>query len=417
MVNEIVINNISIDNIIPYPNNARTHSDEQIKQISKSIKEFGFNNPILIDPSNALIAGHARLEAAKILGLAQVPTITLSHLTPAQKKAYILADNRIALNSGWSAEMLKLEFDSLIADDFDLDLTGFAQDEIAAFLNPEILTDGLCDEDLLPETSENIITKLGDNWRLGNHWLKCGDSTNPDDVSSLLHSLTPVIMITDPPYGVNYDPSWREEADLGIGKRSKGKVLNDDITSWKETYGLFTGDVVYVWHSILHSHVIAQDLIDCGFELKSNIIWAKQHFALSREDYHWQTEPCWYAVRKGKKHHWNGSRKESNLWEIKNNNSFGNSEKEETHGHGTQKPLECMSRPMVNNTKHNDIVYDPFGGSGTTLIAAEKLGRICLMMELSPIYCDVIVRRWQKLTNKQAILESSGKTFDEVSNG
>jgi DNA modification methylase len=219
-------------------------------------------------------------------------------------------------------------------------------------------------------------------------------------------------MVTDPPYGVEYDPSWRDGADLGVGERSRGKVQNDDIVDWTDAYTLFEGDVVYVWHAGKFTHIVAKNLEDCGFDIVSQIIWAKQHFALSRGDYHWQHEPCWYGARKGKKHHWRGARDQSTVWEIKNNNSFGNSNKEETWGHGTQKPVECMQKPIENNSLANDYVYDPFGGSGTTLIACEKTGRRCLMMELDEKYCDIIIRRWQKFTGKQATLEETGESFD-----
>ena len=201
-------------------------------------------------------------------------------------------------------------------------------------------------------------------------------------------------MITDPPYGVDYDPEWRDESDLVVGERSKGKVKNDDRVDWTDAYSLFTGDVVYIWHAGRYAERIAKNLIDCGFEIVSQIIWAKQHFAISRGNYHWQHEPCWYAVRKGKNHRWQGSRDQSTLWEIKNNNAFGNSNPEEKFGHGTQKPIECMARPIRNNSEKGDIVYDPFLGSGTSLIAAEQLGRICYGLELEPKYCDMIIARY-----------------------
>lgn len=204
-------------------------------------------------------------------------------------------------------------------------------------------------------------------------------------------------MVTDPPYGVSYDPSWREEVDLGLGKRSKGLVKNDDKIQWTEAYSLFTGDVSYVWHAGKYTDIVLSNLKDCGFEPVSQIIWAKQHFALSRGDYHWQHEPCWYAVKKGKKHNWQGDRTQSTLWEIKNNNSFGNSNTEETFGHGTQKPIECMARPIRNNSIDGDVIYDPFLGSGSTMVAAHQLNRKCYGMELDPKYCQVIIDRMIKL--------------------
>ena len=402
----------AVETLKNYDKNARTHSDAQVSEIAAAIKAYGFLDPIEIGDDLVIISGHARLAAAIQLGLTQVPTITHSHLDKSQRKGYVLAANRIAMKAGWDGGLLKEEFMDLMDEEFDLALTGFTEDEIADYLNPAELNDGLTDEDECDGIGEGSSrTVLGDVWLLGEHRLRCGDSTSVDDVQSLIGELKPNLMVTDPPYGVNYDPEWRDGADLGVGERSRGKVKNDDQVEWTEAYALFTGNVAYVWHAGEFTHTVAKNLEDCGFSLISQIIWAKQHFALSRGDYHWQHEPCWYVVREGKKHSWRGGRDKSTLWEIKNNNSFGNSDKEETWGHGTQKPVECMSRPIENNTRPNDWVYDPFGGSGTTLIACEKLGRKCVMMELDEKYCDVIIRRWCKFTGKNAILESTGETF------
>jgi DNA modification methylase len=213
-------------------------------------------------------------------------------------------------------------------------------------------------------------------------------------------------MVTDPPYGVEYDPAWREKVDERIGKRAKGKVLNDDRVDWSEAYALFLGDIAYVWHPSKYTHQFAQSLEQCGFDLVNLIIWSKQHFVLSRGDYHHQHEPLWYAVRKGAKHNWQGRRDQSTLWEINNNNAFGTGGKmEEKFGHGTQKPLECMLRPILNNSAKGQSVYDPFCGSGTTLIACEKSDRVCYAMELSPAYVDMTLARWEKETGREAVLE------------
>jgi DNA modification methylase len=396
-----------------YDKNARTHSAAQIKELVDSIKIYGFLDPIEIAQDLTIISGHARLAAALELGLTHVPTICHHHLTKTLKKGYTLAANRIALSAGWDGGILKDEFTDLIEEEFDLRLTGFTQDEIDDYLNPDILNDNLTDgDDCEMGEGQEAVTQRGDVWILGDHRLRCGDSTFVDDVQALLAGNAPHLMITDPPYGVEYDPSWRDGADLGVGERSRGKVKNDNIVDWTDAYSLFEGDVAYVWHAGKFTHIVAKNLEDCGFDIVSQIIWAKQHFALSRGDYHWQHEPCWYVVRKGKKHHWRGARDQSTLWEIKNNNSFGNSDKEETWGHGTQKPIDCMLTPLENNSRANDYVYDPFGGSGTTLIACEKTGRRCLMMELDEKYCDIIVRRWQKFSGKKAILEETGEPFD-----
>jgi DNA modification methylase len=396
-----------------YDKNARTHSAAQIKELADSIKNYGFLDPVEIAKDLTIISGHARIAAAIELGMTQVPTICHEHLDKTHRKGYTLAANRIALSAGWDSQLVGGELTDLKNDGFDLRLTGFTQDEIDTYLNPDILNDGLTDDnDCGYGGGEETITKRGDVWVLGDHRLKCGDSTFIDDVKSLFNGHTPHLMVTDPPYGVEYDPSWRDGADLGVGERSRGKVKNDDIVDWTDAYALFEGDVAYVWHAGKFTHIVAKNLEDCGFDIVSQIIWAKQHFALSRGDYHWQHEPCWYAVRKGSKHHWRGARDQSTLWEIKNNNSFGNSEKEETWGHGTQKPLDCMLIPLENNSHANDYVYDPFGGSGTTLVACEKTGRRCLMMELDEKYCDIIIQRWQKFSGKKAILEETGEHFD-----
>jgi len=411
------ITNLSIDKLIPYINNSRTHSEAQIKTIAGSIKEFGFNDPIAIDALNGIIAGHGRLEAAKLLGLTEVPTIQLGHLTREQQKAYVLAHNRIALDAGWDHELLKLELQELKDAGFDVSKTGFQDAEIEALINPEIINEGLKDDDAIPTVDHYPAVVRGDTWLLGGHRLRCGDATNPIDVQELCKEHKPNLMVTDPPYGVNYDPSWREEAELGVGERSTGKVENDHEVDWTDAYSLFTGDVVYVWHAGLYAGHVASHLQNCDFNVVSQVIWVKQHFALSRGDYHWQHEPCWYAVRKGKKHNWQGARDQATTWDIMNNNAFGNANPEKTWGHGTQKPIECMARPIQNNSKPNDYIYDPFGGSGTTLIACEKHGRKCLMMEISPLYVEVIIKRWQDFTGEKAILETNGLSFEEIVNG
>lgn len=411
------VSNLSIEKLIPYINNARTHSKDQIAKIAASIKEFGFNDPIAIDSKNGIIAGHGRYEAAKLLSLKEVPTIQLGHLNREQQKAYVLAHNKIATEAGWDDELLKIEIQELKDAGFDITKTGFQDAEIEKLINPEVITKGLQEDDAIPTVDHFPSIVRGDTWVLGLHRLRCGDSTNALDVKELFQDAKPNLMVTDPPYGVKYEPEWRDEANLGVGERSKGKVENDDRVDWTDAYSLFTGDVAYVWHAGIHAAHVARNLNDCGFGIISQIIWVKQHFALSRGDYHWKHEPCWYVVREGKKHSWQGARDQATTWDILNNNSFGNPNAEKTWGHGTQKPLECMSRPILNNSKPSEHVYDPFGGSGTTLIACEKHNRKCLMMEISPLYCEVIIKRWQDFTGQKAILESNGLAFEDVANG
>ena len=416
---EMQIKNLPISDIIPYVNNARIHSADQIDQIAASIREFGFNNPILIDEHKSIIAGHGRLEAAKKLGLKEVSTIKLSHLTKAQKKAYILADNRIALNAGWSPDLLKVEFEALKELDFDIGLTGFTDDEINTYINPEILNEGQCDADECPEVAAEPVTKLGDVWILGDHRLMCGDATNPDNVKSLVQEFNLNIMITDPPYGVNLDQSWRDDAlgDKKLGKGNKLKIENDNRADWSEVYSLFTGNIAYVWHASCKTDLVKKNLEDCHLLPRQMIIWNKSIMVMGRSSYHWKHEPCWYAVRKGCDANWKGDRKQTTVWDAVSPNHIRSGSKEDKTEHPSQKPVILFETPILNHTFPTDGVYDPFGGSGTTLIACEKHNRKCLMMEISPHYCDVIVKRWQKFTGKKAILESNGKTFEDVANG
>lgn len=388
---------VPLADLIPYANNARTHSPAQVSKIAASIKEFGFTNPILIDANNGIIAGHGRVLAAQKIKLAMVPVIELGHLTDAQRRAYILADNRMALDAGWDADLLKLELLSLKDEGFDLELTGFGLDEIGELLNDG--TEGLTDPDDVPEVPAVPVSVLGDVWILGRHRLVCGSSTEADTVSKALNGVTPHLMVTDPPYGVEYDASWREKAGLNITSAATGKVLNDDKADWSEAWALFPGDVAYIWHAGVFAGVVADSLIKNGLLLRSQIIWAKSQMVMSRGDYHWQHEPCWYAVRKGKPGHYDGGRKQTTLWQI------DKPKKSET-GHSTQKPIECMKRPIENNSSAGQAVYEPFSGSGTTIIAAEMTGRACHAIELNPAYIDVAVKRWQEFTGARCYIRA-----------
>lgn len=396
--------------LVPYARNARTHSDDQVAQISASITEFGFTNPILIGEDSVIIAGHGRLMAAQRLGLAEVPVIVLAHLNAAQRRALVVADNKIALNAGWDTEILLEQIELIRADGFDIDLVGFSDDELGELLAeieaPET-ADAIEGEDDIPEPPAEPVSRPGDLWILGPHRLLCGDSTVATDVERVLAGVTPLLMVTDPPYGVAYDPNWRNQAGASATKRT-GKVLNDDRADWREAWALFPGDVAYVWHGALHATTVADSLIACGFNIRSQIIWAKDRLILSRGDYHWQHEPCWYAVRTKGKGHWAGDRKQTTLWHI----SHRDQDAETVHG--TQKPVECMRRPILNNSSPGQAIYEPFMGSGTTLIAAETTGRTCLGIELNPAYVDVAVARWQNLTGGAAVLQGDGRGFDEV---
>jgi DNA modification methylase len=393
-----------IATLIPYVRNARTHSEAQVALVAGSIREYGFTNPVLVDGDNGIIAGHGRVLAARKLGLASVPVIELAHLSEAQKRAYILADNRLAEAAGWDRELLALEAADLSEMGVDLGSLGFEAAEIDALLNA-----GAPDprEEATPEPPVVPVSQPGDLWLLGRHRLLCGSSTDPADVARLLGGVRPHLMATDPPYGVAYDPAWRNAAGLSETKRT-GKVLNDDRADWRDAWALFPGEVAYVWHGALHATTVADSLTACGFAIRSQIIWAKERLVLSRGDYHWQHEPCWYAVREMGKGHWSGDRKQSTLWSIPSR------DQDATTVHGTQKPVEAMRRPMLNNSAPGQPVYEPFSGSGTSIIAAETCGRISLSMELDPAYVDVAVERWQSFTGEAATLDGDGRSFAEI---
>lgn len=397
-----------IEKITPYARNSRTHSDEQVAQIAASIREWGWTNPVLVDEDGGLIAGHGRLLAARKLGLTQIPTMVAKGWSEAQKKAYVIADNKLALNAGWDLELLAVELGDLQGFDFDLMLTGFSDDELSKLLAEK--TEGLTDPDEIPEVPADPIAKPGDVWVLGKHRLVCGDSTDADTVAKALNGVSPHLMVTDPPYGVEYDPGWREKAGVAAAGTAKGKVLNDDKADWREAWALFPGEVAYVWHAGLFAGVVGDSLSASGFQLRSQIIWDKGQLVLSRGDYHWEHEPCWYAVRKGAKGHWAGDRKQTTVWHI------AKPKKNET-GHGTQKPVECMKRPIENNSSPGQAVYEPFSGSGTTIIAGEMTGRSVHAIELNPAYVDVTIKRWQDFTGAAATLEGDGRTFDEIAAG
>jgi len=392
--------------LIPYARNARTHSDAQIADLAASIREFGFTNPLLIDSARGMIAGHGRLLAARKLGMTEVPTIELAHLTPIQRRAYVLTDNRMALSAGWDDGMLRAELEELAAADFDLLLTGFGTDEIDKLLAPNA---GQTDPDETPDAPAAPAARLGDLWRLGRHVLACGDCTDPATVTRALGGVVPHLLVTDPPYGVDYDPEWRTRTP-GLWTTgayvAPGRVDNDTRADWREAWMLFPGDVAYVWHSGLKASVVAAGLEAAGLLLRSQIIWAKQHFMISRGDYHWRHEPCWYAVRKGKTGHWAGDRSQDTVWDINTQVGYYKREDGGHTAHSTQKPVECMKRPIENNSSVGQAVYDPFVGSGTTIIAAEMTGRCCIALEINPAYVEVAIQRWQNFTGQAAMLQN-----------
>jgi DNA modification methylase len=400
--NELRVEYWPIERLIPSARNARTHSASQIAEIAGSIRTFGFTNPLLVGEGSDVVAGHGRLAAARLLGLAEVPVIPLRGLNEVERRMLMLADNRIALNAGWNLEMLKLELLDLSQLGADLKGLGFNEQELARALGGSA---GLVPEDAVPEPTEASVSKLGDIWLLGPHRIGCGDSTDAAFVSAVMGDGLPELMVTDPPYGVEYDPEWRHR--IGVNKSEKrGKIANDDRADWTAAWNLFPGEIAYVWHGALHSTSVAESLTSAGFAIRSQIIWAKERLVMGRGDYHWQHEPCWYAVRKHGS--WTGDRKQTTLWNI----ATGGQDAETKHA--TQKPVECMRRPMLNNSSPGQAVYEPFLGSGTTLIAAQSCNRVCLGIEIDPRFVDLAVRRWQAFTGEEGMRESDGASFDSL---
>ena len=395
--------------LIPYSRVLRKN-DPAVDRMIGSIQEFGFKIPILARSNGEIVDGHLRLKAAIQLCLTEVPVILCDEWTEAQVKAFRLMVNRSASWVEWDTELVALEMQELKGLDFDLNLTGFDPIEIDHFLFSDSMSEA---EAEIPHLPSEAITQPGDRWLCGRHRVLCGDCTEVDAVQLLLGDSKPVLMVTDPPYGVSLDPTWRERAGLGK-QRQVGTIANDDQVDWTKAWLLFPGDVAYVWHAGVHAAEVARSLESADFRIRAQIIWAKQHFALGRGDFHWQHEPCWYAVREGKNSHWCGDRTQSTVWQVPNLNPIGGLRDEAATGHGAQKPIELMRRPILNNTLRGEIVYDPFLGSGTTLIAAGSTDRICYGLEIDPRYVDVIVQRWQQVTGKQALLAEDGRTFDQV---
>ena len=398
-----------VEKLVPYARNPRNNA-KAVDKVAASLREFGWKQPIVVDHEMTVVAGHTRLLAAKKLNMLKAPIVIAEDLTPEQVKAYRLADNRIAEDSEWDVELLGLELKELDSFDLDLAITGFDDGELDRLLSYG--GDSEKDDDV-PPLQEESVSVAGDVWVLGKHRLLCGDCTVATDVEKLLDGVVPTLMVTDPPYGVNYDANWRNEVDRKNGKpyydRAIGTVQNDDRKDWQGAMSLFPGDVMYCWHPPgANSIDFGLSIKESGFQLRMQIIWAKNLAPIGRGHYHVQHEPCWYAVRNGAAGHWQGDRKQTTVWNI------DNPMKSET-GHSTQKPVECMRRPIVNNTSVGQAVYDPFMGSGTTIIAGEKEGRPVYGIEISPLYVDVCVRRWQEYTGNEAKL-SSGETFSEIEN-
>ena len=395
-----------IEKLVPYARNARTHSDEQVGQIAASIKEWGWTTPILVDEDGSIIAGHGRTLAAQRLQMTEVPVMVAKGWSDAKKRAYVLADNKLAMNAGWDNEMLALELGEIGDLGFDLDLTGFTADEIAALI-PEQIEPGLTDEDEVPELPEQPVTVLGDVWVLGKHRLMCGDSTSIDAVDKLMDGQKADMVFTDPPYGVDYDGGHATE-------KRRDKLKNDDDVNMydlpvKNAYLASKDDApIYLWFADRFATDVLEGLSEAGYQVRCWIIWNKNvaQFGAIGAQYKAKHEPCIYAFKKGKAPNWNGPTNEVTVWDVSRDHKNSH--------HPTQKPTDLAKRAMENHKVK--LVLDLFGGSGSTLIAAEKTNRQAHLMELDPKYVDVIIKRWQDFTGKIAVHAETGKPFAEVHN-
>jgi len=377
------------DSLIPYVNNSRTHDNNQVEQIASSIKEFGFTNPVLIDEDNGIIAGHGRLLAADLLGLDEVPTITLEGLTEAQRKAYVIADNQLALNAGWDLDSLKVEIDRLTELDFDVDLLGFDDDFLSSLLDEP--TEGLTDEDAVPDTPENPVTVEGDVWILGNHRLMCGDSTSIDAVDKLMDGNKADMVFTDPPYGMRLDADYSKMP--GTSTTYNNVIGDHEDFDAQSIFSVVDSPIYYLWGADYYSSTIPI------YEKGSYFVWSKAQSEKENLVIGSRFELCWRYPKRKKE-----------VWFVRGINQSS----ERLGVHPTQKPTELTIRAIEVETKLGANIVDLYGGSGSTMIGAEQTSRKSFLMELDPKYCDVIIKRWQEFTGKQAILESTGKTYSEA---
>ncbi len=400
-----------IDKLLPYVRNARQHSDEQIAQIAASIAEFGFVNPILTGADGVLVAGHGRLAAARKLGLPTVPVVVLDHLTPTQRRALVLADNRLAELATWDDALLRIELEALQDDGFDLDLTGFDADALAELLaDEEPQIEGRTEDDAIPEMPEEPVSRPGDVWRLGPHRLVCGDATTAEAYARLFPDGERADMVfTDPPYNVNYANSAKDKLrgkHRPILNDALGEGFYDFLFDALALIMAHTRGAIYVAMSSSELDTLQAAFRAAGGHWSTFIIWAKNTFTLGRSDYQRQYEPILYGWPEGATRHWCGDRDQGDVWQIK--------KPAKNDLHPTMKPVDLVERAIRNSSRPGDVVLDPFGGSGTTLIAAEKAGRVARLIELDPKYADVIVRRWQDWTGQQATREADGLAFDQA---
>ena len=395
--------------LVPYARNARTHSDAQVAQIAASIAEFGFTNPILAGSDGVIVAGHGRLAAAQKLGIATVPVVVLDHLTPTQRRALVIADNRIAENAGWDEAMLQVELADLQGDDFDLSLTGFDADALADLLaGEETTSDGQTDEDSVPDAGTSI-TRPGDVWLCGNHRVICGDSTDAGIYDALMAGEIADMVFTDPPYNVDYANTAKDKmrgTDRPILNDNLGAGFHDFLLAALTPTLAHCRGGIYVAMSSSELDVLQSAFRTAGGKWSTFIIWAKHTFTLGHADYQRQFEPILYGWPADGTRHWCGARDQGDVWNIK--------KPHKNDLHPTMKPVELVERAVRNSSRPGDIVLDSFGGSGTTMIASEKSDRKARLIELDPKYVDVIVRRWQDYAGAQATRQSDGVAFDAL---
>lgn len=411
---DLNVQQVALEQLVPYARNARTHSDSQVAQIAGSIAEFGFVNPVLVGGDNVIIAGHGRVMAAKKLGLQTVPTIKLDHLTENQRRALVIADNKIAENAGWDEELLRLELQNLADEDFDLDLLGFDDVELDDLLTSLDDDEAAALDENIPEVQENSVSRTGDIWIMGEHRLLCGDSTSEADMKTLMAGELADMVFTDPPYNVNYGDTAKDKLRSKGGAKAGRTIMNDNLgddfeaflTAACKNMLAHTKGALYICMSSSELDTLQSAFRNAGGKWSTFIIWAKNTFTLGRSDYQRQYEPILYGWKDGNDRYWCGARDQGDVW------FYNKPQKNDLHP--TMKPVDLVVRGIKNSSKTLDIVLDPFGGSGSTLIAAEHTGRQARLIELDPKYVDVIVRRWQEMTGLQATLSGTDQEFKAV---
>ena len=411
---DLNVQQVALEQLVPYARNARTHSESQVAQIAGSIAEFGFVNPVLVGGDNVIIAGHGRVMAAKKLGLPTVPTIKLDHLTENQRRALVIADNKIAENAGWDEELLRLELQNLADEDFDLDLLGFDDVELDDLLTSLDDDEAAALDENIPEVQENPVSRTGDIWIMGEHRLLCGDSTSEADMKKLMAGELADMVFTDPPYNVNYGDTAKDKLRSKGGAKAGRKIMNDNLgddfeaflTAACKNMLAHTKGALYICMSSSELDTLQNAFRNAGGKWSTFIIWAKNTFTLGRSDYQRQYEPILYGWKDGNDRYWCGARDQGDVW------FYNKPQKNDLHP--TMKPVDLVVRGIKNSSKTLDIVLDPFGGSGSTLIAAEHTGRQARLIELDPKYVDVIVRRWQEMTGLQATLSDTDQEFKAV---